>query len=52
MEAYKVFTLPYLERRKNMEAKNDMDVFFDIYYPDSKLKEIYSNAKEVKIDEL
>ena len=42
----------YLERRKNMEAKNDMDVFFDIYYPDSKLKEIYSNAKEVKIDEL
>lgn len=38
----------YLERRRNMEAKNDMDVFFDIYYPDSKLKEIYSNAKEVK----
>ena len=41
-----------LERRKNMEAKNDIDVFFDVYYPDSKLKEIYSNAKEVKIDEL
>ena len=42
----------YLERRKNMEAKNDIDVFFDVNYPDSKLKEIYSNAKEVKIDEL
>ena len=42
----------YLERRKNMEAKNDIDVFFDVYYPDSKLKEIYSNAKEVRIDEL
>ncbi len=42
----------YLERRKNMEAKNDIDVFFDVHYPDSKLKEIYSNAKEVKIDEL
>ena len=41
-----------LERRRNMEAKNDIDVFFDVYYPDSKLKEIYSNAKEVKIDEL
>lgn len=42
----------YLERRKNLEAKNDIDVFFDVYYPDSKLKEIYSNAVEVKIDEL
>lgn len=42
----------YLERRKNMEAKNDIDIFFDVHYPDSKLKEIYSNAKEVKIDEL
>lgn len=42
----------YLERRKDMEAKNDIDVFFDTTYPDSKLKEIYSNAKEVKIDEL
>ena len=41
-----------LERRRNMEAKNDIDAFFDVYYPDSKLKEIYSNAKEVKIDEL
>ena len=41
-----------LERRRNMETKNDIDVFFDVYYPDSKLKEIYSNAKEVKIDEL
>ena len=26
-----------LERRRNMEAKNDIDVFFDVYYPDSKL---------------
>ncbi len=39
-----------LERRKGIEASNNIDVFFDAYYPDSKLKQIYSNAKEVKLD--
>ena len=39
-----------LERRKGIEANNNIDVFFDAYYPDSKLEQIYSNAKEVKLD--
>ena len=29
----------------------NVDIFLDKYYPDSKLREIYSNAKEVVIDE-
>lgn len=39
-----------LERRKNIPAEGEIDAFFDAYYPDSILKEIYSNAKEVVID--
>ena len=37
----------HLERRKNIQPKGEIDIFFDKYYPDSKLKEIYSNAKEI-----
>lgn len=35
-----------LERRNNIVAQNKLDIFFDTYYPDSKLSKIYSNAKE------
>ena len=41
-----------LERRSNIPPEGSIDVFFDIHYPDSKLKTIYSNAKYVKIDEV
>lgn len=41
----------HLERRKNIQPEGKIDIFLDNYYPDSKLKEIYSNAKEVVIDE-
>ena len=37
----------HLERRKIIQPKGEIDIFFDKYYPDSKLREIYSNAKEV-----
>ena len=37
----------YLERRENIQPKGKIDIFLDKYYPDSKLREIYSNAKEV-----
>ena len=37
----------HLERRKNIQPEGGIDIFFDKYYPDSKLREIYSNAKEV-----
>ncbi len=37
----------HLERRKNIPPKGSLDSFFDTHYPDTKLKEIYSNAKEV-----
>lgn len=37
-----------LERRNNIAASGYMDTFFDKYYPDEKLKEIYSNAKIVE----
>ena len=37
-----------LERRNNIEAKGYFDNFFDEYYPDTKLKQIYSNAKIVE----
>ena len=36
-----------LERRNNIPPEGSIDVFFDAYYPDTKLKSIYSNAKEV-----
>lgn len=36
-----------LERKKNIAADGYMDAFFDKHYPDSKLEEIYSNAKMV-----
>ena len=41
----------HLERRKNIKPEGKIDIFLDKYYPDSKLREIYSNAKEVVIDE-
>ena len=36
-----------LERRKNIVANSYMDTFFDTHYPDAKLRNIYSNVKEV-----
>lgn len=36
-----------LERRNNIAANSYMDTFFDTHYPDAKLRNIYSNAKEV-----
>lgn len=36
-----------LERRSNIAANSYMDTFFDTHYPDAKLRNIYSNAKEV-----
>ena len=39
----------YLERRENIQPEGGIDIFLDKYYPDSKLREIYSNAKEVII---
>ena len=36
-----------LERKNNIEANGYIDNFFDEYYPDSKLEQIYSNAKTV-----
>ena len=36
-----------LERRKNIAANGHIDSFFDKYYPDEKLEQIYSNAKTV-----
>ena len=36
-----------LERRKNIAANGYIDSFFDKYYPDEKLEQIYSNAKTV-----
>lgn len=41
----------HLERRRNIQPEGKVDIFLDKYYPDSKLREIYSNAKEVVIDE-
>ena len=35
------------ERRNNIPAKGNMDLFFDKYYSDEKLNKIYSNAKFV-----
>lgn len=37
-----------LERRNNIAASGYMDTFLDKFYPDEKLKEIYSNAKMVE----
>lgn len=37
-----------LERKKNIAAEGYIDIFFDKHYPDTKLQEIYSNAKSVK----
>ena len=36
-----------LERRNNIAANGYIDSFFDEYYPDEKLEQIYSNAKSV-----
>ena len=36
-----------LERKNNIAANSYMDTFFDKYYPDEKLKVIYSNVKMV-----
>ena len=36
-----------LERRKDIAANGYIDSFFDKYYPDEKLEQIYSNAKTV-----
>lgn len=36
------------ERRNNIPAKGNVDLFFDKYYPDERLKQIYSNAKFVE----
>ena len=36
-----------LERKKNIPSDNILDVVLDTYYPDEKLKYIYSNAKEI-----
>ena len=33
------------ERRNNIVAQDNLDKFFDEYYPDNKLNSIYSNAK-------
>ena len=37
-----------LERKNNISAQGYIDNFFDKYYPDEKLKKIYSNAKTVE----
>lgn len=34
------------ERKMNIKAETKMDILLDKYYPDEKLEEIYSNAKE------
>ena len=39
--------LRQLERRNNVVANGYIDSFFDKYYPDEKLEQIYSNAKTV-----
>ena len=36
-----------LERKNNIAASGYIDNFFDEYYPDTKLEQIYSNAKTV-----
>lgn len=36
-----------LERKNNIAANGYIDNFFDVYYPDEKLEQIYSNAKTV-----
>ena len=36
-----------LERKNNIAANGYIDNFFDEYYPDTKLEQIYSNAKTV-----
>ena len=36
-----------LERKNNIAANGYIDNFFDEYYPDAKLEQIYSNAKTV-----
>lgn len=36
-----------LERKNNVAANSYIDTFFDKYYPDEKLKIIYSNVKIV-----
>ena len=36
-----------LERKNNIAANGYIDSFFDEYYPDEKLEQIYSNAKTV-----
>lgn len=36
-----------LERKNNIAANGYIDNFFDEYYPDEKLEQIYSNAKTV-----
>lgn len=39
--------LRQLERKNNIAANGYIDNFFDEYYPDEKLEQIYSNAKTV-----
>lgn len=36
-----------LERKNNVAAKDYMDYYFDIHYPDTKLEKIFSNTKAV-----
>lgn len=35
------------ERRNNIPAKNQFDIFLDKYYPDEYMDKIYTNKKEV-----
>lgn len=35
------------ERRKNIPAKNNIDKFYDKYFPNEKLDKVYQNRKEV-----
>ena len=37
-----------MERRENIQAVGIIDEALDVYYPDEKLNEIYSSAKETK----
>ena len=36
------------ERRQSIPAKNEIDKFYDMYYPNDKLNSIFENRKEIK----
>ena len=43
-----IATVRQNERRHNIDPKNKVDLFLDKYYPDERLKKVYSNMEFVR----